>query len=76
LSPMVPFEPVQAPDLKGTSVFIGAGRRDPIVSVQQVERLGELLADAGASVTTFWQNGGHNITNDELTEAQRWIASI
>src|SRR5690606_6783393 len=30
LSPMVPFEPELLPDLAGTFVFIGAGRRDPI----------------------------------------------
>lgn len=76
LSPMVPFEPTPPPELKDTRVFIGAGRNDPIVPARQVERLRELLASAGADVTMHWQNGGHTITNDELSAAQRWIASI
>jgi len=37
------------PDLSGTSVFIGAGRNDPMVRVEEVERLAEILRDAGAA---------------------------
>jgi predicted esterase len=73
LSPMVPFEPSEHPKLSGVRVFIGAGRRDPIVPMPQVERLGALLETAGAAVTTHWQNDGHTITNDELQAAQQWI---
>jgi predicted esterase len=50
LSPMVPFEPGGSPALTGTSVFIGAGRADPIVPVAQAERFAEALRQAGASV--------------------------
>ncbi|MDQ2669670.1 MAG: VOC family protein, partial [Gemmatimonadota bacterium] len=48
LSPMVPFEPDATPELAGTSVFIGAGRADPITPPEQAERLAELLRDGGA----------------------------
>jgi predicted esterase len=74
LSPMVPFEPDALPDLAGTSVFIGAGRADPIAPAGQADRLAELLRQAGADVTLHWQPGGHTITKDELEAAQRWIA--
>jgi predicted esterase/catechol 2,3-dioxygenase-like lactoylglutathione lyase family enzyme len=74
LSPMVPYEPDRLPDLTGTSVFIGAGRTDPIVPVAQVERLAEILQQSGAEVTVHWQPGGHTVTNDELDAARRWIA--
>jgi predicted esterase/catechol 2,3-dioxygenase-like lactoylglutathione lyase family enzyme len=74
LSPMMPYEPEHLPDLTGTSVFIGAGRNDPIVHAGQVERLAEILQQSGADVTVHWQPGGHTITNDELDAAQRWIA--
>jgi glyoxalase family protein len=74
LSPMVPYEPERLPDLTGTSVFIGAGRSDPIVRVAQVERLAEILQQSGADVTVHWQPGGHTVTNDELDAARRWIA--
>lgn len=76
LSPMVPFEPRERPDLGGVKIFIGAGRRDPIVPARQVEELGALFAGANAGVTTLWHNGGHTITNDELEAARTWIASI
>ena len=74
LSPMVPFEPETLPDLKGTRVFIGAGRSDPIVPAAQVERLAQLLRDAGADVTLYWQPSGHTITHDELEAAREWIS--
>src|SRR5881398_1863825 len=51
LSAMVPFQPEQTPDLKGVTVFIGAGRRDPIVGASQVEELGALLRGGGAAVS-------------------------
>jgi predicted esterase/catechol 2,3-dioxygenase-like lactoylglutathione lyase family enzyme len=74
LSPMVPYEPDALPDLDGTSVFIGAGRNDPIAPAEQVERLASMLREAGADVTVHWQNAGHTITKDELDAAQRWMA--
>jgi predicted esterase/catechol 2,3-dioxygenase-like lactoylglutathione lyase family enzyme len=74
LSPMVPFEPEALPDLTGTSVFIGAGRADPIVSVQQVERLTEMLGRAGAKVTVHWERGGHAVAQGEIDAAHQWIA--
>jgi predicted esterase/catechol 2,3-dioxygenase-like lactoylglutathione lyase family enzyme len=76
LSPMVPFEPDALPDLTGTSVFIGAGRTDPIVPAAQAERLAELLRAAGADVTLHWERGGHAITPGEVKEARRWLAEL
>jgi len=73
LSPMVPFEPDALPDLAGTSVFIGAGRTDPMVPVAQAERLAELLRRAGASVTVHWEPGGHVVTKGEIDAAQQWV---
>jgi glyoxalase family protein len=74
LSPMVPYEPETVPDLTGTSVFIGAGRNDPIAPAANVERLAELLRQGGADVTLHWHRAGHTVTKDELDAAQRWIA--
>lgn len=74
LSPMVPFEPSIVPDLTGTAVFIGAGRRDPIVPMAQAERLAALLRQAGAEVSVHWEPGGHEITEAEVLAARRWIA--
>jgi predicted esterase len=74
LSPMVPYEPEPLPNLSGTSVFIGAGRNDPIAPATHAERLGELLRHTGADVTVHWQQSGHTVTKDELDAAQHWIA--
>lgn len=73
LSPMVPFEPADKPQLSGTRVFIGAGRNDPIAPVAQAQRLGELLKESGADVTTYFHAGGHTLTNDELAAVRKWI---
>jgi len=74
LSPMVPFEPDPRPSLKGTSVFIGAGRADTMVPAAQTERLAELLRQTGADVAMHWESGGHAIAPTEVTAAQRWLA--
>jgi glyoxalase family protein len=74
LSPMLPFEPDQLPDLAGVSVFIGAGERDPMASRETVERLESVLREAGAEVTMHWTPGGHAITKEELAAAQEWMA--
>lgn len=73
LHPMVPLVPDALPDLAGTAVFIGAGRRDPIVSVTETERLAALLRRAGANVTVSWQPGGHALTREEADSASEWL---
>jgi predicted esterase len=73
LSPMVPFELDAPPDLRGTSVFIGAGRDDPIAPIAQAERLAEMLREAGADVTLHREAGGHTVTPGEIEAAKRWI---
>jgi predicted esterase len=73
LSPMVPFEPDQTPNLQGTSVFIGAGRADQMVPAEQTERLATLLREAGADVTVHWEETGHTISPGEFKASQQWL---
>jgi predicted esterase len=73
LSPMVPFEPDVLPDLSGTSIFIGAGRADPIAPPEQVERLAEVFRQSGADVTVHWERNGHGVTQTEVDAAHEWI---
>jgi len=75
LNPMVPLVPEELPKLAGKQVFIGAGRRDPIVSMQNTEQLMQLLQKAGATVEAHWHNGGHTITHEEVREAKQWLQS-
>lgn len=71
---MVPFIPDAVPDLGGTRVFLGPGRRDPIVPRQDTERLGNLLESFGAEVEVHWHQGGHELGQDDLTAARNWLA--
>jgi predicted esterase len=76
LSPMVPFEPTSPVDLKGTAVFIGAGRGDAMVPAANTERLAGLLGESGAEVTVHWEQGGHAITPTEVAAAREWLAKL
>src|SRR3954468_20760965 len=46
LRPMLVYEPTEPRDLKGAAILISAGRMDPIVPTDSVERLAELLESA------------------------------
>lgn len=70
--PMVPRRGVQLPDLQGVSVFVGAGRNDPICAPEESEELRALLEDAGARVTMHWENNGHQLTPTEVHAAAQW----
>ncbi len=72
--PMVVFEPTERPDLSGAGVLISAGRMDPIVPVNSVERLVELFEVSHAEVTLKWQVAGHNLLPSEVRDAADWLA--
>jgi predicted esterase len=72
---MVPFEPGTPPALSGTRVLMGEGRLDPIVPVENSERLAGILRTAGAEVTLDWREAGHQLLAAEIEGAGRWIAS-
>lgn len=72
--PMLVFEPEELDDLSGSSVFISAGRMDPIVPVSSVERLAELFESSHAVVTLKWQLAGHNLVPSEVREAADWLS--
>lgn len=76
LHPMVPFEPEIPPDLRNKPLFIGAGRNDPLVSVQQTAQLAEILRNANANLQLSWQNGGHNVSVDEVRAAKNWLNQL
>lgn len=74
LRPMVVYEPTEKNDLSGSSVFISAGRMDPIVPTASVEQLAEIFRSAGADVTLRWQLAGHNLVPSEVREAAEWFS--
>ena len=71
---MVPFVPELIRDFSHLSVFIGAGRLDPIVPSGQVEELGGLFESGGADVTISWRQGGHELAKDDILAAKTWLS--
>jgi len=76
LSPMMPFEPESSLNLTGTSVFIGAGRNDPLVPAGSVERLVKALHEAGANVGVYRTDEAHRITAMEVEAATSWLDEL
>jgi phospholipase/carboxylesterase len=62
---MVPFVPEMLPDLSNKHVFMSSGLHDPIVPKQEAERLFSLFKKAGAKVSLYWQNSGHELRIEE-----------
>ena len=70
---MVPFEHGSPGGLSGTRVRLGEGRFDPIVPVENAERLAGLLRKAGAEVTLDWREAGHQLQPGEVEDARVWL---
>jgi len=69
---MVPIVPDPLPSLDRTPVFMSNGRTDSLIQPAGAEQLAALLQQAGAEVTLEWQPGGHQLTRQDLAQAQRW----
>src|SRR5919198_3855386 len=70
---MVPLVPQVLPDLTNKHIFMSSGLYDPIVSRQEAERLFGLFKNAGAKVSLSWQEGGHELTMNEIRKAKEWL---
>ena len=71
---IVPFVPDVIRDFRHLSVFIGAGRVDPIVPSGQVEELADIFESGGAEVTISWHQGGHELGEDDVRAAKTWLS--
>ena len=67
LHPLVTWDPVPHPAMKGRPVLITAGRRDPITPWPMSQQLIDWLHSEGAEVQTEVHDGGHELRNAELT---------
>jgi predicted esterase len=70
---MVPLVPDPLPSLDGTRVLLSSGRMDPLVTLQEAERLAKIFRNAGADVTHVWQPAGHELTQGDVTAARTWL---
>lgn len=74
LRAMVPLVPTDLPDLRGLQVMLVSGRGDPIVPIENVERLEAMLRSAGAELAMQWSLAGHQLTAAELEAVRVWVA--
>ncbi len=70
---MVPLVPETQPNLSSVRVWIGAGSIDPIVPASETKELAELLRGAGADVTIRFFQAGHDLTQQDVEAARKWL---
>jgi len=70
---MVPFVPDVLPDLSKKFIILLEGMRDPIVSRQEAESLLKIFNKAHSNVTIKWQGSGHNLTQEDIESAKKWL---
>lgn len=73
--PMVPLIPDTCPDLSDKSIFISGGLYDPIVPRRETERLVDLLKKSRANVFVRWEDSGHELGIDEISESSIWLSN-
>ena len=73
---MVPYRNQEVRALTETHVFIGAGSNDPIIPQKETLELIDVLRSNHASVKDIWYSNGHQLTMNEVDDAQKWYASI
>src|SRR5919199_5195184 len=70
---MVPLVPQTLPNLSDRHIFMSSGLMDPIVSLDEADRLFGLFKKAGANISPSWQENGHGLTMDEIRKAREWL---
>jgi predicted esterase len=70
---MVPLVPAQPPDLAHARILISSGVHDPIVPVENAERLAKMLREAGANVTLRFEAAGHPLAPGDIAAAKGWL---
>jgi phospholipase/carboxylesterase len=73
---MVPIVPPVLPNLAHARVLLSSGTQDPIVPVENAERLAALLRKAGANVTLRFEPSGHSLVFGDIEAAREWIANL
>ena len=73
---MVPYRNQEVLALDNTYVFIGAGSNDPIIPQNETQELIDVLRSNQATVKDIWYNSGHQLTMNEVEDAQKWYSSI
>ena len=75
LRPMVPLATPPEAALSGTPVLILSGAADPMVPLENAQRLARSLANGGAEVEHTILPTGHSLSSMDVESARRWIGS-
>lgn len=70
---MVPLTPSTASELSDARVLICSGTHDPIIPVENAERLSIMLRQAGADVTLRFEEASHQLVFAEIEAAKKWL---
>ncbi len=73
LRPMVPLNTPSLPDLSSVAVFLANGRNDPLIPVENAERLAAIFRNSGANVTQRWSHARHQLETADVEEARSWL---
>jgi phospholipase/carboxylesterase len=74
MHPLIPFEPVMHPGLKGKPVLITFGSNDPITPPGHGDTVCQWFERGGAHVSRFSHSFGHNVPDGELEAVAGWLA--
>lgn len=72
MHPLIGWEP--EPGAVATRVLITAGQRDPIAPAPLARQLEDWFRAQGASVSSFWHEGGHGVDDAELAAVSQFLA--
>ncbi len=70
---MVTLPSFDGADLRGSRVLLLSGRHDPIVPVDNAERLAAMLRKAGAEVDHRVLNADHGLTREDVDAATQFV---
>lgn len=75
MHPLLAWAPPPRPELEGLDLLITAGRRDPICPLPETEALAGWFEAQGAHVELRLQDGGHEVSHEELLAISRFLGS-
>ncbi len=73
LRPMLPLTKQKNEHLEGKEILILRGTKDRVIPAESTDLLIEALTDAGAHVTVFDIDAGHELTEKDVALANRWL---
>jgi phospholipase/carboxylesterase len=76
LRPMTPLVPESSPDLSGRRIFLASGRLDPLIPMENPERLARMFLESGADVTHEWVSASHGLVDGDLRSAGIWFGRL